>query len=265
MPPALRAPETPSRPEGNRRTVLTRPGYSSPPEGAATIAPMTNERGRRLVDSAGARLEPHHPSFLTSHPTALGLVWMAAVVALLVGCDLAGGPGWLRAALTLTAALPPLVATLVVLSQTPRSHLEYEPSILTHFFARFLALFSAFIFWLGSVVIGGAIAVQLTDESGTDIVTAWEIAAEIFAMIVPPVTVLLYCVLILRYASYLVRLRGWSAVPTRHRIPEHFLAESPRTRQIVIGLAHPGLLLAAGLLSTSVAIALTVRAEALLA
>lgn len=226
---------------------------------------MTNDRGRRLVASAGARLEPHHPSFVTSHPTALGLLWMTTIVALLVVVDLSGGPGWLRAALSLTAALPPLAATLVVLSQTPRSHLEYEPSILTHFFARFLALFSAFIFWLGSVVIGGAIAVQLTEESGNDIETAWEIAAVIFAMVVPPVAVLLYCVLILRYASYLVRLRGWSAVPTRHRIPEHLLADAPRTRQIVIGLAHPGLLLAAGLLSLLVAIALTVRAESLLA
>lgn len=201
---------------------------------------------------------------MTSHPTALGLLWMILVVVLLVICDLLGGPHWLRATLTLTAALPPLVATLIVLSQTPRSHLEYEPSILTHFFARFLALFSAFVFWLGSVVIGGAIAVQLADESGTDIETAWIVAGDLFARIVPPVTVLLYCVLIIRYASYLVRLRGWSAVPTRHRIPEHFLADAPRTRQIVIGLAHPGLLLASGLLSTLVAIALTLRAEALL-
>ncbi|RKE64600.1 hypothetical protein [Microbacterium sp. AG238] len=224
----------------------------------------TNDRGRRLVERAGARLEEHHPSFVTSHPTALGLVWMMAVVALLIVCDLLGGPHWLRATLTLTAALPPLVATLIVLSQTPRSHLEYEPSILTHFFARFLALFSAFVFWLGSVVIGGAIAVQLADESGTNIETAWLTAADLFARIVPPVTVLLYCVLIIRYAGYLVRLRGWSAVPTRHRIPEHFLADAPRTRQIVIGLAHPGLLLASGLLSTLVAIALTLRAEALL-
>ncbi|MDF2563049.1 MAG: hypothetical protein K0R99_4495 [Microbacterium sp.] len=186
------------------------------------------------------------------------------MVVLLIVCDLLGGPHWLRATLTLTAALPPLVATLIVLSQTPRSHLEYEPSILTHFFARFLALFSAFVFWLGSVVIGGAIAVQLADESGTNIETAWLTAADLFARIVPPVTVLLYCVLIIRYAGYLVRLRGWSAVPTRHRIPEHFLADAPRTRQIVIGLAHPGLLLASGLLSTLVAIALTLRAEALL-
>ncbi len=225
---------------------------------------MTNDRGRRLIDGAGARLEPHHPPFVSSHPTALGWLWMAIVVAILVVCDIAGGPGWLRGLLTLTAALPPLAATLVVLSQTPRSHLEYEPSILTHFFARFLALFSAFVFWLGSVVIGGAIAVQLTDESGTDVATAWGAAFEIFAMIVPPVTVLLYCVLIIRYAGYLVRLRGWPAVPTRHRIPEHFLAQAPRTRQIVIGLAHPGLLLAAGLLSTLVALALTIRAEVLL-
>ncbi|MFS0713473.1 hypothetical protein ABC195_06285 [Microbacterium sp. 2P01SA-2] len=224
----------------------------------------TNDRGRRLVERAGARLEEHHPSFLTAHPTALGLVWMMTVVVVLIVCDLLGGPHWLRATLTLTAALPPLVATLIVLSQTPRSHLEYEPSILTHFFARFLALFSAFVFWLGSVVIGGAIAVQLADESGTNIETAWLTAADLFARIVPPVTVLLYCVLIIRYAGYLVRLRGWSAVPTRHRIPEHFLAEAPRTRQIVIGLAHPGLLLASGLLSTLVAIALTLRAEALL-
>ncbi|KAA9089296.1 hypothetical protein [Microbacterium radiodurans] len=225
---------------------------------------MTNDRGRRLIERAGARLEPHHPPFMSSHPTALGWLWMAAVVAILVVCDIAGGPGWLRAVLTLSAALPPLAATLVVLSQTPRSHLEYEPSILTHFFARFLALFSAFVFWLGSVVIGGAIAVQLTDESGTDVATAWGAAIEIFAMIVPPVTVLLYCVLIIRYAGYLVRLRGWPAVPTRHRIPEHLLAEAPRTRRVVIGLAHPGLLLAAGLLSTLVALALTIRAEALL-
>jgi hypothetical protein len=112
---------------------------------------------------------------------------------------------------------------------------------------------------MGSVVIGAAIAVQLTNDAGTDTFEAWFEALRIFSVAVPLIAVLFWTVLIFRYVSYLVRLRGWAAIPSRHRIPDYFLAQQPRTRQIVIGLAHPALLLVAGILTGVLGLALIVR------
>ncbi|BFM24734.1 hypothetical protein [Microbacterium sp. che218] len=206
-------------------------------------------RGHALLTAAGRRLEPLHPSWVERHPAAAGWIWLAAMAVLIVVVDLAHGPEPLRVAVSLSAALPSLGATLLVLSQTPRAHLESEPSILGHFFARFFALLGALILWIGSVVLGAAVAVQLTEDSRSNTEAAWEEALEIFGAVVPFIVAVLWAVLIFRCVGYIARLRGWAPVPTRHRIPEQFFAESPRTRRVVVGLAHPALLLVAGTLS----------------
>lgn len=90
---------------------------------------------------------------------------------------------------------------------------------------------------------------QLADDADADPRVAWTEAVRIFAAIVPTVLMLLWAALVLRCVGYLARLRGWSGVPTSHRIPDSLLAEVPRTRRIIIGLAHPGLLLVSGLLT----------------
>lgn len=206
-------------------------------------------RGHALLHRSGRRIEPLHPAFLERHPTASGWLWLALMALLLTACDLLGGPEPLRVSISLSAALPSLGATLLVLSQTPRTHLEYEESILGHFFARFFALLGALVLWIGSVVLGAAVAVQLTVDAGTDSDRAWSEAIDIFAAVVPLIVATLWAVLVFRCVGYIARLRGWAAVPARHRIPEQFLDELPRTRRIVVGLAHPVLLLVAGTLS----------------
>lgn len=209
-------------------------------------------RGERLLAQSGRRLEPLHPRFVSEHPTAAGWIWVGAMVLLLAVCNIFDLPHGLRMVISAALVLPSLLATLLVLSQTPRTHLEYEESILGHFASRFVGLMSAVVLWMGSVVVGAAVAVQLTTDAGPDPDVAWDEAAGIFATIVPTVIVILWAALVLRCVSYLARLRGWAAVPSSHRIPDRMLAEVPRTRRVVIGLAHPGLLLVSGLFTVVV-------------
>jgi hypothetical protein len=64
----------------------------------------------------------------------------------------------------------------------------------------------------------------------------------------------LWAALIVRCSWFLARLRGWREVPTVSEVPQAMLASRPRLRRIVIGLAHPGLLLATGLASALLAV-----------
>lgn len=210
--------------------------------------------GHALVNGSARRVEPLHPLFLVRHPTLSGWIWLAAAVVLLVVCELWIDDETAGVVVSLLGALPSLGATLLVLAQTPRTHLEYEESILGHFFARFFAVLGALILWVGSVVLGAAVAVQLAEDTGADPEKAWVEAFEIFGAIVPFVVAMLWAVLVFRCVGYIARLRGWAGVPERHRIPDEFLTELPRTRRLVIGLAHPSLLLVAGLLSIVVAL-----------
>lgn len=210
--------------------------------------------GHTLVNGSARRIEPLHPPFVVRHPTLSGWIWLAAAVVLLVVCET-----WLEddgagVVVSLIGALPSLGATLLVLAQTPRTHLEYEESILGHFFARFFAVLGALILWVGSVVLGAAVAVQLAQDTGADPEKAWVEAFEIFGAVVPFIVAMLWAVLVFRCVGYIARLRGWAGVPERHRIPDGFLTALPRTRRVVTGLAHPLLLLVAGLLSIVVAI-----------
>ena len=212
-------------------------------------------RGHALVHRSARPIESLHPGFAVRHPTLSGWIWLAVAVVLLIVCEIWAANEAIGVVVSLVGALPSLGATLLVLAQTPRTHLDHEESILGHFFARFFAVLGALILWIGSVVLGAAVAVQLADDAGADPEKAWIEAFEIFGAVVPFIVAMLWAVLVFRCVGYIARLRGWAGVPARHRIPVGFLGELPRTRRVVIGLAHPALLLVAGLLSIVVVFA----------
>jgi hypothetical protein len=80
---------------------------------------------------------------------------------------------------------------------------------------------------------------------------------------VPLVVSVLWLAFIIRCAWFLRRLRGWKQAPARAGVPKKFLRRRPRLRRVVVGLAHPGLLLVAGL-GTSVLALLLGAVEATL-
>jgi len=66
----------------------------------------------------------------------------------------------------------------------------------------------------------------------------------------------LWMALIVRCAWFLRRLRGWRQVPVDSRLPAIFMHRSPQLRRVVVALAHPGLLLVAGLGTSILALSL---------
>lgn len=216
--------------------------------------PPRHSPARRLADG----MEHRHPGWLVEHALAAGWIWAAFWVALLFLADHFTLHAAIWVVLVVIAVLPSFAATIVVLSQTPRSHLARPESVLSHFFGRFAGYTFAFIAWTISVVLSATIAAQL-QSAGQDsesetlgIGASWVLAA------VPVVVLFLWLVLTFRYAWYLSRLRGWKAHPTRTRLPKGFLEATPRTHAVVVGLAHPALLAATGSLAVLLAAGLWV-------
>lgn len=190
-------------------------------------------------------------AWLVRHPLTAGWVWLGVWFAVILLQEVAGAPAWSRAPVIVLAALPTLVATLFVLAATPRSHLQpVRESVLAHFFVRFLALIAAFIVWGVSLAIGASIeaAIQEAGDHQEDAVTG--VGFSLLFALVPVVIAVLWLALIVRCAWFLRRLRGWHQVPTRtagqRAVPVEFLHDRPRLRAVLIGLAHPGLLLVGG-------------------
>lgn len=69
----------------------------------------------------------------------------------------------------------------------------------------------------------------------------------LLAAAVPLVISVLWMAFIVRCAWFLRRLRGWRQSPANSRVPKKFLCGRPELRRVVVGLAHPGLMLVAGL------------------
>ncbi|TFV99774.1 hypothetical protein [Orlajensenia leifsoniae] len=213
---------------------------------------------RARAHRIAAGMEDRHPTWLVEHALAAGWIWAAFWVALLFVADHFDLHAVIWVVLVVIAVLPSFAATIVVLSQTPRSHLERPESVLAHFFGRFAGYTFAFLAWTISVVLSATIAAQL-QNAGKDNETAtlgigagWVLAA------VPVVVLFLWLVLTFRYAWYLSRLRGWRAHPKRTRLPKGFLEGMPRTHALVVGLAHPGLLAVTGSLAVLLAAGLWV-------
>lgn len=211
-------------------------------------------RALRIAD----RFEHRHPAWLVRHALAAGWIWAGFWVALLFAADHFDLHAALWVTFVVLAVLPSFVATVVVLSETPHSHLDRPASVLGHFFSRFAGYTFAFLAWTVSVVLSATIAAQLqTVGDGNEgetlgIGASWVLAS------VPVVVLFLWLILTFRYAWYLARLRGWRARPARTRLPHGFLAGTPRTHDVVVGLAHPALLAATGSLAVLIAAALWV-------
>ncbi|MFJ4208294.1 hypothetical protein ACIPY2_07540 [Paenarthrobacter sp. NPDC089675] len=188
------------------------------------------------------------PRWLVLHPLYAGWVWIVLWSALIVLDEVVDLAGWTWYLLVLLAALPPLVATLAVLQATPRSHLKaVDATVLGHFFVRFLALVAAFFVWAASVVMSASISTTVQSVIGDSEKEVTALGFNLMLASVPLVLSVLWMAFIVRCAWFLRRLRGWREVPGTTRVPKKFLKGRPRLKRVVVGLAHPGLLLVAGL------------------
>ncbi|MFC9561335.1 hypothetical protein [Agromyces sp. NPDC056965] len=184
---------------------------------------------------------------ITRHPLVWGVGWsIVFAVALLVAVSLDwhGLLDWLLIGLLV---LPSTIATVLVLAATPRSHFEEMSSVFSHFFVRYLALVFGLAAWGLSVVVGAAISqsIQLAAEHREDEII--DIGLDLMLVVVPVVAAVLWAAFVLRCAWFLVRVRGWAEVPKADRVPVSMFESRPAVRRIVVGLAHPALFAATGL------------------
>ena len=185
--------------------------------------------------------------WIVQHPLSAGWIWVGIWAALLVLDEFVDRAGWGWYAFVALAALPTLLATLAVLAATPRQHLKpATETVLGHFFVRFLALVGAFLVWGVSVVLSASISTTISSAAGNVDRQVTALGFQLLLASIPLVVIVLWLALIIRCAWFLRRLRGWRQSPAGSRVPDEFLHGRPRLRSVVIGLAHPGLLLVAG-------------------
>ncbi|WP_284976164.1 hypothetical protein [Arthrobacter sp. efr-133-TYG-104] len=188
------------------------------------------------------------PSWLVAHPLYAGWAWTGFWAGLIVLDEVLDVAGWSWYLLVIAAALPTLISTVMLLHATPRSRLRaVDATVLGHFFVRFMALVAAFIVWCASVVMSASISTTVQSVVGDSEKEVTALGFNLMVAAVPLVLSILWMAFIVRCAWFLRRLRGWRQVPVRTRVPKKFLRKRPRLRRVVVGLAHPGLLLVAGL------------------
>lgn len=201
----------------------------------------TGEAGPRRPWSLDAAL----PDWLVAHPLVVSWWWLGAFTALLAAAEVLDWPVPARLVLIALAILPPLAAMVIVLLATPRRNLESHGSVFGHFFARYLAIIAGFLAWTASIVLGAAISTTLTlAASGREdeiLGTGFNL---VLGVVLPAIT-LLWIVFLLRCAWFLGRVRGWRQIPSTTTVPARLFLREPRLRAVVIGLAHPGVLIAA--------------------
>lgn len=219
--------------------------------GPAAVAPVT---GRvRNPDSLppvppSVPVAQRLPAWLIRNPLYAGWVWTGFWALLIVVDEFVDLAGWTWYVLVGMAALPTLACTVAVLHATPRRYLKpQKESVLAHFFVRFLALTAAFLVWGLSVVASGSISTTVQALAGNSERAVTSLGFNLLLAAVPLVVSVLWMALIVRCAWFLRRLRGWRQIPEESRLPKRFLRHSPQLRRVVVGLAHPGLLLVAGL------------------
>jgi hypothetical protein len=188
------------------------------------------------------------PGWLVRRPLAAGWAWTALWTALIVADEFLDLAGWSWYVLVGMAALPTLLASLALLHATPRRFLKpRRESVLGHFFVRFLALIAAFLVWGLSVVMSASISTTIQSLVGASEREVTSLGFNLLLAAIPLVVSVLWLAFIIRCAWFLRRLRGWAQDPSGARVPKKFLRTRPRLRRVVLGLAHPGLLLVAGL------------------
>jgi hypothetical protein len=220
--------------------------------------PVDQVIARRTVDGIASRYEQRHPELLVNHSLTAGWIWATVWIALLIPADAGSWHASIWFLIVIVAVLPTFTATVIVLSQTPHSHLRRSESVLGHFFSRFAGWVFAFLAWTISVVLSATIASQLQEAGENNEAKTLGIGFNLLLASAPVVVVFLWIVLLVRYSWFLSRLRGWKATPARTRLPKTFLDESPRTHRLLVGLAHPGLFFVTCLFATSIALLLYV-------
>ncbi|WP_130505820.1 hypothetical protein [Microterricola gilva] len=206
---------------------------------------MSARSGSEPVRSADAAL----PTWLVRHPLIAGWVWIALFSAVLVAAEVFDWPvaGWLIA-ITL-AVLPSLAAMITVLEATPRRSLENHGSVFGHFFSRYLVVIAGFLAWTASIVIGSTISASLNLLAADREEEVLGLGFQLMIGIVLPAITVLWIVFMLRCAWFLIRVRGWAEHPASTTVPARLFLRRPRLRTVTIGLAHPGLLVAAAIVS----------------
>jgi hypothetical protein len=188
------------------------------------------------------------PAWLVRNPLHAGWAWIGGWAVLIIADEFVDLAGWTWYVFVGMAALPTLVCTVAVLHATPRRYLKpVNESVLSHFFVRFLALTAAFLVWGVSVVASASISTTVQALAGDSERAVTSLGLNLLLAAVPLVISVLWMALIVRCAWFLRRLRGWRQVPEDTRLPKKFMRRSPQLRRVVVGLAHPGLLLVAGL------------------
>lgn len=197
---------------------------------------------------SAARADDHIPDWLVRHPLIAGWAWVALWLAIIVIDEFVDWAGWSWYVVVAMSAVPTLLAALAVLHATPRAHLKpATESVLGHFFVRFLVLVGAFVVWAISIVLSASISTTIQTAVANVDREVMALGFNLLVAAVPLVVTVLWLTFIVRCAWFLRRLRGWRERPTDSRVPPEFLGDRPRLRAVVIGLAHPGLLLVGGL------------------
>jgi hypothetical protein len=186
---------------------------------------------------------------IVAHPLWWGAAWSAVFAAAAIVAVAVPWPAWAWLVLAALLIAPSLVATIVVLTGTPRDHLHSRSTVFGHFFVRYLALVFAFLTWAVSVVLGAAISTSIQVAARGDEDEIVGIGLQLLATVTPVVVALLWLGFVVRCAWFLGRLRGWSELPATSEVPATLLAGRPDLRRVAIGLAHPGLLLVVGVVA----------------
>ncbi len=228
----------------------------NPVPGESAAAPRAQRDP--LIERVAARVEGRHPGWVVEHSFAAGWIWFLAWSLLLVPAWFLQWHAAVFVAIGVVASLPTVVASSICLWRTPESHLRRESSVLGHFLSRFFAYVFGFGVWTLSVVVSTVLALVLPSLDRHSDARAIANGFDILVASIPLVASLLLVILTVRCAYFLVRLRGMARRPSHTRMPEHFLSESPRTHRLLIGLAHPLLLLAGGGLTSLIIVVATV-------
>lgn len=183
------------------------------------------------------------------HPLIWGVAWSAVFTGLLLAAIFANWPVYTSSIILTLLCAPSLVATVIVLSGTPRQHFDAMSSVFGHFFIRYLALVIGLIAWSGSVVLGAAISSFIQTIAQGDETAVVGVGFDLLSGIIVIVVSLLWAAFVLRCSWFLVRVRGWRETPRTDRVPGSMLERHPRLRRLAIGLAHPALFTATGLIS----------------
>ncbi|WP_261792419.1 hypothetical protein [Arthrobacter sp. PM3] len=232
--------QEPQTPAAGEPDVCGDPAPAAP----APAPAAAREVGRAPAQDRDARL----PAWLVEHPLTAGWAWAGFWAALIVADEFLDLAGWSWYVLVGMAALPTLLASIALLHATPRRYLKpRRDSVLGHFFVRFLALIAAFLVWGVSVVMSASISTTVQSLVGESEREVTAVGFNLLLAGIPLVVSVLWLAFIIRCAWFLRRLRGWRQVPKSGTVPKKFLRGSPRLKRVVVGLAHPGLLLVAGL------------------